>query len=55
MAKLGQATEREGNSRESRDSGRSRHKKKGAAFNGGKVNGHRKRANKGRQTQKEVD
>ncbi|KAJ8430116.1 LOW QUALITY PROTEIN: hypothetical protein Cgig2_007089 [Carnegiea gigantea] len=37
MAKLGLATEREGNSRESRDNGRSGQKKKGAAFNGGKM------------------
>ncbi|KAJ8426839.1 hypothetical protein Cgig2_025244 [Carnegiea gigantea] len=46
------ATEREGNSRESRDSGRSAQKKKGAAFNDGKVSGHRKRADKGQQMQK---
>ena len=56
MAKFGLPTEREGSSGETRRSGRSgQKKKKGAAFNGGKVNGHRKRANKGRQTQKEVD
>ena len=54
MAKFGLPTEREGSSGETRRSGRSgQKKKKGLAFNDGKVSEHRNRAKKGRQMQKQ--